>query len=80
MATTKTKLTKEERAKLKRQRQLAKARKTREKINKLATEIGKIQEKVNKLKGKAENSFGEDAVKDTLKYLQKAYDSIWNFY
>lgn len=80
MATTKTKLTKEERAKLKRQRQLAKARKTREKINKLATAICKIQEKVNKLEGKATNDFGEDAVKDTLKYLQKAYDSIYKFY
>ena len=80
MATTKTKLTKEERAKLKRQRQLTKARKTREKIKKLAAEIGKVQAKVYKLTGKAENSFGEDAVKDTLKHLQKAYDSIWNFY
>lgn len=80
MATIKTKLTKEERAKLKRQRKLAKARKTREKINKLAAAIIKIQEKVNKLEGKATNDFGEDAVKDTLKYLQKAHDSIYKFY
>ena len=79
MATT-AKKTKEERAKLQRQRQLAKARKTRDKINKLAIAICKIQEKVNKLEGKAKNDFGEDAVKDTLKYLQKAHDSIYKFY
>ncbi|MBO5863950.1 MAG: hypothetical protein J6Q59_06755 [Paludibacteraceae bacterium] len=72
MATAKTKE--------KKQKQLEKACKTREKIKKLAAEIGKVQAKVYKLTGKAENSFGEDAVKDTLKHLQKAYDSIWNFY
>ena len=79
MATT-AKKTKEEKAKLQRQKKLAKARKTRAKIEKLAIAICKIQEKVNKLEGKATNDFGEDAVKDTLKYLQKAHDSIYKFY
>ena len=78
MATAKK--TKEERAKLQRQKQLEKARKTREKIKKIRASIYKMRDKVYKLTGKASNSFGEDAVKDTLKYLQKASDSISNFY
>lgn len=47
---------------------------------KLCEAINKLRDRVYKLKGKAESSYGENCLKDSLKHLTSAAGSLREFY